>query len=201
MAVGEGIALRPRFPSRSLGNIGGYAIVAGIVVVGTYLIFGSERTTLPGGEVNLLGYVPSVVLTAALLGLLLAFLPSLRKPALAADRYALRVRPGCLRTVVLPWIDVLEVVGSPVVTGTRTQAYLLVCRDSVPSRRNARPRWWDRTVLREAVRRGGPGYRRYDLAVRMDDFDEPPLAQLAMLARLAPGHVRVIDELENTFPR
>lgn len=195
MAVGERIALGPRFPARSLANLGGYVIVAGIVVVGVFLIFGAERTRLAGGRVNLLGYVPPIVLVVALLGMALACVPLFRRPTFVADRYALRVRPGCLRTVVVPWIDVLEVVGSPVTRGAKTQPYLLVCRDPAPSRRGARPRWWDRTVLREAVRHGGPGYRRYDLAVRMDDFDEPPIAQLVMLARLAPGHVRVVDEI------
>lgn len=194
MAVGERIALRPRFPTRALGNLGGYVIIAGIAVAGVFLIFGAERAELAGGRTNPLAYLPAIVLAAALLGLAAALLPLLRRPAFVADRYALRVRPGCLRTVVLPWVDVLEVVGSPVVIGAQTQQYLLVCRDRAPNRRGARPRWWDRAVLREAVRRGGPGYRRYDLALRMDDFDEPPVAQLAMLVRLAPSHVHIISE-------
>jgi hypothetical protein len=121
-----------------------------------------------------------------------------RRPLVAADHYALSVRPGILRTLLLPWARVIEIAAY----GARDEAFLLVrCRDGETGRLGDSPRWWDQAVLRAVIRSDrthhGDGSRvaRFDVAVRMDEFIGDPAAQLAALATFAPYHVVVAEAL------
>lgn len=182
----EVYAWRRRFPTRALRRIGWYAVGGSIAVASTWLLFGAEPDRLDSGERNLLAAVPPI--TAGLVGL--AALPLLvalvRRPLVAADHYALTVRPGMVRTLLLPWAEVAELAGMVV----RGEPLLLVRCQPSAGRLGDRPTWCDRGALRAARRVG-----RYQLAVRLADFVGEPALLLAGLATWAPYPVRITTQL------
>lgn len=192
MAGPDRIVWRRGFPSRAWGRLGWYVTLGATAVVIGYVLFGSESARLETGESNPLALIPTgltIIVTIAATPFLLALF---RRPVVAADHYALSIRPGFLRTLVLPWARIAEVAAY----GARDEAFLLVRCANRRSRLGDRPRWWDRTVLRAAKRGGeGPTVGAYDLAVRMDEFVGDPGVRLASLAALAPRHVIVADDL------
>lgn len=198
MAGEDRIEWRRGFPSRALGVLGWYVVVGSITIVIAYVLFGAEPATLESGQRNTLAALPAaaaVLFGVILLPLLLALV---RRPAVAADHYGLTVRPGILRTLLLPWAHVAEVAAY----GRPDEPYLLVrCGAQHDDRLGDRPRWWDRAVLRSAIRasrayRGtGPAVAAYDLAVRMGEFLGAPETQLASLTAVVPEHVLLTNEL------
>jgi hypothetical protein len=151
------------------------------------LLFGAEPSRLPSGETNLLAALP---VTATLLVVVAAaplLLAVVRRPLIVADHYALSVRPGIIRTLLLPWAGIAEIAGVTV----REEPLLLVRFNAMAGRLGDRPSWYDQRVLRS----GGEATAGYHLAVRMDEFVGDPLAQLAALAGWAPEQVRLTNRL------
>ncbi len=112
---------------------------------------------------------------------------------MAANHYALTVRPGVFRTMVLPWAQLAELC----IREIDEEAILLIRCGPRGPRTADWPRWWDQAALRAA--RGGDTERAaaaYDLAVPMDEFEGKPEALLAELAQWAPGHVAVFDNID-----
>jgi hypothetical protein len=194
--VPERIEWQRGFPSRALTVFGWYVGVGLAVVAGAWVLFGSEPRQIGSGQSNPLADVPlgtALVLTAAAVPVLVVLL---RRPSVSADHYALTVRPGAVRTLVLPWAHVSEIAGY----GLGNESFLLVRCDGSRDHLGDRPLWFDRGCLRSAVwaarrRAGGAGLTAYDLGVRMDEFLGPARAKLVALGTYAPGHVLVIDKL------
>lgn len=201
MAGGDRIAWRRAFPSRAVGRLGWYVTLGAAATVIGYVLFGAEPQRLESGRANPLALVPAGLVLVFGLGSMPFVAALFRRPYVAADHYALTIRPGILRTLLLPWARVAEIA----VYGLRDEPFLLVrCgrqRDRRSDRLGDRPHWWDRSILRAAARVGRehrrpePAVGTYDVAVRMDEFVGDPSVQLAALAAFAPGHVIVADEL------
>jgi hypothetical protein len=195
--VPERIEWQRGFPVRALTVFGWYVGIGLAVVAVAWVLFGSEPRQVDSGERNPLAYVPigTALLIAALAVPVL--LTVLRRPHVSADHFALTVRPGSVRTLVLPWAHVAEVAGYAL----GDESFLLVRCDGSRDHLGDRPLWCDRGCLRTAVwaagrrRAGETGLAAYDLGVRMDEFVGPARAKLMALARYAPGHVLVIDKL------
>jgi hypothetical protein len=194
MAGPDRVEWRRGFPSRALGVLGWYLSLGSIGIVVMFVLFGSEPETLESGEANPLAAVPTgaiVVFAVLAVPLLLALV---RRPTVAADHYGLTVRPGILRTLLLPWAHVEEVAAY----GVREEPYLLVRCGGRRDPLGDSPHWFDRAVLRAAARasRGdGPTVKAYDVAVRMREFVGAPDHQLASLAAVVPGHVVMTNGL------
>ncbi len=186
MAGPERIEWRRSFPSRSLAALGWYAACATIVVAAVLLLFGDEPEHLSSGARNLLSDVPLWTEVLAVAGVVPFALAVVRRPRVAANHFALIVRPGWVRTLVLPWSRVAEVT----IAEVDQERYLLVrCRQSLDQTGNS-PHWVDRTVLRALAREGFRKGRHFDLALRMSDFSSPGIdGQMAALAAFAPDHV------------
>ena len=186
MAGPERIEWRRSFPSRSLAALGWYAACATIVVAAMLLLFGTEPAHLVTGEHNVLADLPMWTEALAVAGAVPFALAVIRRPRVAANHFALIVRPGWVRTLVLPWSRVAEVT----VAEVDEERYLLVrCRPSL-DQTGSSPHWVDRTVLRALAREGFRKGRHFDLALRMSDFTSPaPDGQMAALAAFAPDHV------------
>ncbi|GAA1754293.1 hypothetical protein GCM10009681_26830 [Luedemannella helvata] len=185
------------FPRRALVRIW-WLLLSGSFVVGTAdLLFGGEPTRLPDtGRMNPLAIVvPSL---AGAFGVVLAgtVLAAVRRPYVAADAEALRLRPGIGRTLVLPWQRVAELTLVPI----RRRALLLVrCAEAGPDTApgGARPHWWDQGVLRDARQlRSVEPLNDYDVAIYLDDFVGVPYDLLESLEPYAPDHVLLIDKLD-----
>lgn len=198
MAGPNRIERRRQFPSRAVRRLGWCATLGAIAILFAYVLFGAEPGRLESGRPNPLARVPTLVVVLFVLIAAPFVVALLRRPLVAADHYALSLRPGIGRTLLLPWARIVEIVAY----GTPDEPFLLVrCHD----RGNGvgdQPRWWDQAVLRAATRahpsprRGGATVRAYDVAVRMDEFADGPSARLAMLAAFAPRHVIVADDLD-----
>src|SRR5262245_5410370 len=148
MAGPERIEWRRSRPSRSLGALGWYVVVAATVVGLAFLLFGTEPAQLGSGVSNPVAHVPMWTVVLAVLGAVPFVLAALRRPVVAANHYALTVRPGWVRTLVLPWARVAEVT----VADVQGEGHLLVrCRDGLDQLGN-RPQWIDRAVLRSIAR-------------------------------------------------
>jgi len=191
------IEWRRKFPVRAWRRLGWYATSgAGVVLVG-FVLFGAEPERLESGRPNPLAFIPTGLSVLFVLAATPFVLALFRRPVVAADHYALSVRPGILRTLLLPWARIVEITAY----GVPVESYLLVRCDGRAGQLGDRPRWWDRFVLRAAVRgrrrlgRSGRPVEQYDVAVRMDEFVGDPAAQLASLAAFAPHHVVVTDSL------
>lgn len=187
MTPAESLECPRRFPSRALRRLGYLAAGGGGAAAGAWLLFGSEPNRLASGEANLLALVPEV---AALLVVAAAFpllLAVFRRPLIVADHYALSVRPGSRRTLLLPWAGIAEVAAATV----REEPLLLIRFDSVRTRLGDRPGWADQRLLRT----GGAATSGYQLAVRLDEFVGKPAELLAALAAWAPGQVRFTNRL------
>jgi hypothetical protein len=197
MAGPEGIEWRRGPRTRAWGRLSWYGLLGGIVVIIAFVLFGSEPSQLDSGRSNPLALMPTGV-TVLWVAVATPFVVALfRRPLVAADHYALSVRPGILRTLMLPWARIVEIAAY----GVRDEAFLLIrCRNG-QDRLGDLPRWWDKLVLRAATRGrwprrgGGPVVSAYDVAVRMDEFVGDPASQLAALAAFAPHHVVIADEL------
>jgi hypothetical protein len=195
MAGPDRIEWRRAFPSRAVTGLVWYAILAGLVVGLTLLLFGDEPARLDDGSPNPLAAVFPVVLALAVLGCLPIVLVIARRPLVAANHYALTVRPGAARTLVLPWAHISVVA----VRRVGRETYLLVsCRQSLDALGD-HPTWIDQGVLRAVLRtpRGGQALAgEFDLAVRLRDFVGEPNYQLATLAAFAPDHVFIAGDVE-----
>ena len=199
MAVADRIEWRRRFPCRACRRLAWFAALGGFATASGYVLFGGEPIRLASGQINLLALIPTGLAVLSVIGTAPFALAIFRRPLVGVDRYALLVRPGILRTLLLPWAKVDEIAAY----GVRDDAFFLVrCRGRADWLGD-RPGWWDRFALRAvAARRDHPGAGRraaimdgYDVAVRMSDFVGDPAAQLAAIAVFAPRHVTVADDL------
>jgi hypothetical protein len=167
-----------------------------VVCSPAWLIFSDEPREADNGAVNPLSLViPVLGLIFALL-LVPQVLALVRRPIVAADHYALTVRPGVARTLVLPWAQIAEIAAMDV----DEEPMLLVRCASQSYRSGDWPRWWDKAHLRSA-KRAAAAVAAYDLAVPMDDFYGAPQSLLADLARWAPAHVAVVNGSAMVTPR
>jgi hypothetical protein len=190
-AVGgpERIEWRRSFPSRSLAALAWYAVVAALIVAAALLLFGSEQPTLDTGERNPLADIPMWTEVLVGLGAVPFVLAVIRRPRVGANHFALTVRPGWVRTLVLPWSHVAEVTTAEV-AGER---YLLVrCRTGL-DRMGDSPHWVDQAVLRAMARERSKKAKRFDLAVRLRDFTPAVDGQMTALAAFAPDHVLIAN--------
>jgi hypothetical protein len=191
----ERIEWRRGFPSRALAMLGWYVAVTAFVLGIVFLLFGGEPIRLSNGRLNPLAAVPTWTIVAIAVGAIPFVLNVLRRPIVAADHFAVNVRPAWVRTLVLPW----TLIGELAVHEVEDEPYLLLrCRGSL-GRLGDQPRWIDRSVLRAVLRDAGSDARslsQFDLAVRMRDFVGPPAAQLSTLAAFAPDHVIVVNHVD-----
>jgi hypothetical protein len=194
MAGPERIEWRRSVPSARLARLAWYAFGAGIALGLVWLLFGGEPAQLDTGASNPLAYAVPATIVVVVVALVPFALPLLRRPMVAANHYAVTVRAGWWRTLVLPWSEVAGVAAYRV----GGDPYLLVrCRQSLQPRHDL-PRWPDQLVLRAAMRnrrRADPPIGDYHLAVRMDDFVGGESAMLSTLAAFAPDHVAVASDL------
>lgn len=192
MGVGaQRIEWRRHSPRQVMSTLGWYGTTAVIIVAGAWLLFGDEPEDLSSGGSNPLAGVPVIVTVIAAVGAALLGLLAIRGPSVAADHYALRVRPGVLRTMCLPWARIAEIAVGP----AGPQQYLMIRSRPDGGSAGDQPTWFDRAVLRRAVRHGGSApLARFDLAVPMADFVGSPDALLAALAAFAPDQVTVTGE-------
>lgn len=163
-----------------------------LVLAPAWLLFSGEPTRLESGALNPLALiVPSLVLVfAVLIGL--PMLALIRRPIVTADHYALTVRPGIVRTLVLPWAHLVELAAVDV----DDEPVLLVRCGPRQHRSTDWPRWWDRAELRAARRASRRDLiAAYDLAVPMTDFVGRPDVLLEALSRYAPAHVTVVSDV------
>lgn len=190
MAGPQRIEWRRRVPVAAIARLGWYVLSAALLVGAVWALFGDEPDQLSSGAENpLVNVVPTTLLLVALGGL--PFVVAIaRRPVVAANHYALTVRPGAMRTLVLPWAQM----GAIAAYRIGGEPYLLVrCRESLDSGGD-QPGWADQRALRVARRHGDvPG--TFDLAVRMRDFVGAPQSLLGTLAAFAPDHVKVTSEL------
>lgn len=194
MAAAEHLQWRRVFPARPLRQLAWFMMLSAVTLVIAWVLFGTEPDRLASGERNPFALVPPLVTAGVAVASTRFVLPLLRRPAVSANHYALTVRPGSLRTLVLPWAGVAEIAAVRV----RGGPVLLVRCSGRRDRPGDRSRWLDRGVLRGAMRAAGSDratVAAYDLAVRMDEFQGTPPAQLAGLAGWAPRHVLVTDGL------
>lgn len=181
---------RRGFPVRAL-RLAGSCVAAGAVAVAVaWILFGNEPETLSNGKENPLATIPQWTLLAAAAVTLAALVPALRRPMVATTHYALSVRPGLLRTRLLPWANIAEVVA----VRTRDGEYLLIRLLPGPDALSDRPGYWDRAVLRQAAR-GYPHAVDYQLAVRLGEFAGRPDNNLATLAAYAPESVHIANRI------
>lgn len=182
----NGVEWRHRSPRRAAARLGWTLFLAGLACAAAYLVFGDEPREADSGAVNPLALVvPTLVGFVALL-LVPQILALVRRPVVAADHYALTVRPGLVRTLVLPWAQIAELATMEVAD----DPYLLIICVARFGRSGDWPRWWDQGHLRSA-RRGAAAATAYDLAVPMNDFVGTPESLLVDLAKYAPAHVTV----------
>ena len=189
MAGPERIEWRRSFPSAALTMLVWYASAAALALGLVWVLFGGEPARLDSGAANPLATLPRAFLLLTLLGLVPFGLAVLRRPIVAANHYALTIRPGPWRTLVLPWAGLASVTSYRV----GGEPYLFVrCLESLGSVGD-RPGWADQTVLRSVLRqsRVARPVEGSDLAVRMRDFVGSPQALLGALAAFAPDHVMI----------
>lgn len=195
MAGPDRIEWRRAFPTHALAMLAWYGGLGGVALGLVLLLFGDEPAQLDNGEANPLAAIPPVAVLIALIGAAPLVVALFRRPVIAANHYALTVRPGALRTLVLPWSHITQVV----VHQAGSEAYLLVgCRRALDALGD-HPGWLDQGVLRSLQR--GPRLERalamdFDLGVRLRNFVGEPNAQLATLAAFAPDHVLIASDVE-----
>jgi hypothetical protein len=181
-----GIEWKRRPPGRAAARLAWTLCHTGLACAAAYLFFGDEPRGAPGGAVNPLAMVVPTVFGLAGLVLVPQILALVRRPAVSADQRAFTVRPGIVRTLVLPWAQVTELATMDIAD----EPYLLVMCAAQPTPSGDRPRWWDQGHLRSA-KRGAAAVTAYDLAVPMTDFVATPQDLLLDLAQYAPPHVTV----------
>jgi len=190
MAGPERIEWRRGFPARALRLLGWQTAAGGLAVGVAFLLFGDEPERLSDGSSNALASIPQWTLLAAGVVVVAALVRVLRRPEVTATHYALSVRPGVVRTLLLPWASIAEVLA----VNAGGEEYLLVRLRPGMDQLGDRPGWWDQAVLR-AARRAYARAVEYDLAVRLRDFAGPPPGKLAMLAAYAPQNVHLAERL------
>jgi hypothetical protein len=183
------IEWRRGFPGRALRLLAWAVLGAASSTAAAWILFGTEPDRLADGSANPLARLPVWTAAVMVVVLVLACVPLVRRPLVAASHYALSVRPGAFRTLLVPWAGVAEVV----VVAAAGEDYLLVRLRRGFEAGGDRPTRWEQVALREAARRR-PDSAGYDLAVRLREFAGPPAGNLASLAAYAPEAVR-IEEL------
>lgn len=184
------VRLRRRFPWRHVLRLLAYVVLAAVVLALTRFLFAMEPETLDTGVPNPLQHGEPFV-TGVLIALTAPYVYRLiRLPKLEVNHFGLIVRPGAMRTLVLPWVHIEQVA---VYTAAKGRTYLLIACDGHQGRLGDRPGYADRIVLREALHLTGGMLADFDLAVRSRDFADTPSAQLAQLSAFAPAHVDVVD--------
>jgi len=194
MATAGRLQWRRAFPRRAVRRTGWSLVAVAAVAAVAWLLFGAEPVRLAGGQTNPLAVIPPATTAVGAVVVLWYALAVFRRPLVEANHYALRVRPGVWRTLVLPWAAVAEIAGFSAGGG----AVLLIRRVAGRTVPGHRPGVLDRSVLRWAMRSAGRdrgAVAAFDLAVRMGEFSGTPEEQLASLAAWAPAHVRVTDAL------
>lgn len=184
-----------RRPTRALGRVLWTAVVAVFVLGPAWLLFGAEPRDTDGGAVNPFALV--VPLAMVLFGSVLAvqILALVRRPSVVVDHYALTVRPGMGRTLVLPWAEIDELATVKV-----NDEPLLLVRCLPAQRRSADwPRWWDQAHLR-AARGATAAVSSYDLAVPLAEFVGSPRSLLEQLSGWAPHRVTVVQRGQYPTP-
>lgn len=187
MAAAQPLQWRHRFPHRAVRRVGWLAAAGGAVAAACWLLFGAEPDRLASGETNPLSLVPPGVTGLVLLAALPLLLAVFRRPLVVADHYALQVRPGAWRKLLLPWAGIAEIAAARI----RGEPLLLVRCDPTRAPLGDPPGWPDQAVLRAA----GELATGFHLAVRLDEFAGAPPDLLASLAAWAPGQVRITDAL------
>jgi hypothetical protein len=187
----ERIEWRRSFPSRSLGTLTWYVVSAVLLVLLVRALFGDEPETLDTGSSNPLADLPMWTAGLAVAGAVPIALSVVRRPRVGANHFALTVRPGWVRTLVLPWSRVGEVAAVEV-GGER---FLAIRLHQGLDRTGTDPAWVDQTVLREMAKLSEHSARRISLAVRLRDFSGTPDGQLASLAAFAPDQVLIANNL------
>ncbi|GAA2604844.1 hypothetical protein GCM10010399_39870 [Dactylosporangium fulvum] len=191
MSGPERIEWRRSFPSRSLSTLAWYVVSAGLVVLLVRGLFADEPEVLDSGADNPLADVPMWTLALAVVGAVPVVLAVVRRPRVGANHFALTVRPGWVRTLVLPWSRVAGVA----MVEVEGERYLVVrLRDSL-DRTGTNPAWLDQDVVRELAKTGSLPARSFDVAVRLRDFQGGPPGQLAALAAFAPDQVAIANHL------
>jgi hypothetical protein len=189
----------PRPPRRAAVRLGLLTLAAVPTLAAAHLIVGDEPTRLESGRLNPLFLSFPALIAAFVIAAVPSVLALIRRPHVAADHFALRLRPGCLRTLVVPWAQVAELAAVPVRTTPRRWESLMLVRFAW--RRGGdgdRPQFWDTRLLRDARRAGGRDQvDGYHLAVRLGDFAGTPYNLLSALAVFAPGHVLLVSKLED----
>jgi hypothetical protein len=188
----------PRPPRRAAIRLGLLALAAVPTLAATHLMLGDEPTYLESGRLNPLNLFFPALIAAFALTAVPSLLGLVRPPQVAADHFALRLRPGCLRTLVVPWSQVAELAAVPVLISPRRWEPLMLVRFAWRQGKDGdRPRLWDTVLLRDARRSGGRDQvDGYDLALRLADFVGTPYALLSALAVFAPGHVILVSKLD-----
>jgi hypothetical protein len=168
-------------------------VLSGLAISALWLLFGEEPRQLPSGGVNPLAYLPQLGVAGLAAGLAPMVLGLFRRPMVASDSYALTVRPGSLRTLVLPWANISDLGVYPVALDEDPEPVLLVRCVEPHGRLGDTPGWWDQGVLRAAAKAAGGAIGGYDVAVRLCDFAGDHRAHLAAITGFAPGRVTVVD--------
>jgi hypothetical protein len=190
LAGADRIEWRRAFPARALKLVGSCVAAGGFAVGAAWVLFGDEPARLNTGEANPLASVPqwTIVAAAAVVGA--SIVPVVRRPTVAATHYALSVRPGIVRTLLLPWATIAEV------TAVRAggEEFLLIRLQPEFGALGDHPTYWDQGVLR-TVARGYPRADDYDIAVRMREFAGTAPAKVSALAAYAPESVDITSRL------
>jgi hypothetical protein len=190
LAGQDRIEWRRAFPSRALKVVVSCTAAGGLAVAAAWVLFGEEPATLNTGEPNPLASVPQWTMVAAAAVVGVSFVPVFRRPTVAATHYALSVRPGILRTLLLPWATIAEI------TGVRAggEEFLLLRLQPGLDALGDHPGYWDKAVLR-AVGRDYPRAADFHLAVRMREFAGEARAKVSALAAYAPENVDITSRL------
>jgi hypothetical protein len=191
VASRDRVVWRRRPPQRAAARLGWTSVGAVLVLAPAWLLFGGEPARLENGALNPLALVLPGLSIAFVILVGLPLVALIRRPIVTADHYALTVRPGVVRTLVLPWAQLVELAAVEV---DEEPVLLVRCGPRTGSRSADWPRWWDRAELRAARRasRREP-IAAYDLAVPMSDFVGRPAALLEALSLYAPAHVTVVS--------
>ncbi len=189
----ERVVLPRRFPARAIGRIAGYLVVAGVAVAALWLLFGGEPKQLSSGMVNPLAYLPHLAVLGFGIGLIPVLSAVIRRPMVTADSYALTVRPGSFRTLVLPWVRISDIGIYPVTLQDDPEPILLVRCVERHGQLGDTPSWFDQGVLRSAAKAAGGAIGGYDVAVRLGDFVGDYRRHLGAITMFAPERVGILD--------
>lgn len=193
----EWVVVRHQLPRRAVIRLVGYFLAAAAITFFTWLLFATEPSTLADGEPNPTARATPFMGAMVTLGLVLVAGSALRPPRLAVNHYGVAVRPGAFRTVLLPWMHIEEVAGVIVPGRGKGDPYLLfACDEYCGYHSGDRPRFLDRAVLREANRATEGRLGGFDVAVRLSDFKHSPREVAAHVAKFAPKHVSVVNQLD-----